>query len=294
MLGNQTFFFNDLNFLEGIVFCRDWGTLEWRLQTSRFRLKLWFKLFCLNIEKIGILNIVLKILLIFVGCSRPMSLSRKKQEIYKRRFCSAKRIRGAEDRAILVGDHKQLGPVITEHNLCRAYLSMLERCLWEVRCLFFFSPPSGEDWCLNNKPTRFWVSDFSQRMHSLKLTARPWKLMFGKLGSFLGMPCFQVRTASFGEGITPQNQSNIAGSGVFFFEPTKNLRRRNGVWKPPKFSPQFFFKDFWHLRISRLKAKNEELKRVCDEYASKWVGVGLWIIWVSPSWWNDAWEWSSI
>ena len=39
-------------------------------------------------------------------------------------------IRGAEDRAILVGDHKQLGPVVTEHNLCRAYLSMLERCVW--------------------------------------------------------------------------------------------------------------------------------------------------------------------
>lgn len=34
---------------------------------------------------------------------------------------------GAQDRAILVGDHKQLGPVVTEHNLCRAYLSMLER-----------------------------------------------------------------------------------------------------------------------------------------------------------------------
>eukprot|EP00438_Fugacium_kawagutii_P018448 Skav204777 [mRNA] locus=scaffold763:52885:62453:+ [translate_table: standard] len=36
---------------------------------------------------------------------------------------------GAEDRAILVGDHKQLGPVVTEHNLCKAYLTMLERPL---------------------------------------------------------------------------------------------------------------------------------------------------------------------
>eukprot|EP00435_Cladocopium_sp_Y103_P024346 s2392_g5.t12 len=31
----------------------------------------------------------------------------------------------AQDRAILVGDHKQLGPVVTEHNLCRA--PILER-----------------------------------------------------------------------------------------------------------------------------------------------------------------------
>ncbi|CAL1129451.1 unnamed protein product [Cladocopium goreaui] len=37
----------------------------------------------------------------------------------------------AQDRAILVGDHKQLGPVVTEHNLCRAYLSMLERPILE-------------------------------------------------------------------------------------------------------------------------------------------------------------------
>lgn len=34
---------------------------------------------------------------------------------------------GAEDRAILVGDHKQLGPVVTEHSLCKAFLVMLER-----------------------------------------------------------------------------------------------------------------------------------------------------------------------
>ncbi|CAE7220129.1 unnamed protein product, partial [Symbiodinium sp. KB8] len=33
----------------------------------------------------------------------------------------------AQDRAILIGDHKQLGPVVTEHNLCKAYLVMLER-----------------------------------------------------------------------------------------------------------------------------------------------------------------------
>jgi len=37
----------------------------------------------------------------------------------------------AQDRAILIGDHKQLGPVVTEHNLCKAYLVMLERPILE-------------------------------------------------------------------------------------------------------------------------------------------------------------------
>jgi len=37
----------------------------------------------------------------------------------------------AEDRAIMVGDHKQLGPVVTEHNLCKAYLVMLEKPMLE-------------------------------------------------------------------------------------------------------------------------------------------------------------------
>eukprot|EP00930_Biecheleria_cincta_P043143 TRINITY_DN29665_c0_g1_i1.p1 TRINITY_DN29665_c0_g1~~TRINITY_DN29665_c0_g1_i1.p1 ORF type:complete len:2234 (+),score=365.95 TRINITY_DN29665_c0_g1_i1:40-6741(+) len=37
----------------------------------------------------------------------------------------------AQDRVIIVGDHKQLGPVVTEHNLCRAYLVMLEKPMLE-------------------------------------------------------------------------------------------------------------------------------------------------------------------
>jgi len=37
----------------------------------------------------------------------------------------------AQDRAIVVGDHKQLGPVVTEHNLCRAYLTILEKPMLE-------------------------------------------------------------------------------------------------------------------------------------------------------------------
>jgi len=37
----------------------------------------------------------------------------------------------AEQRVVVVGDHKQLGPVVPEHNLCRAYLDALERPLLE-------------------------------------------------------------------------------------------------------------------------------------------------------------------
>merc|ERR1712061_378230 len=37
----------------------------------------------------------------------------------------------AEQRVVVVGDHKQLGPVVTEHNLCRAYLQALEKPMIE-------------------------------------------------------------------------------------------------------------------------------------------------------------------
>ncbi|CAE8641354.1 unnamed protein product [Polarella glacialis] len=37
----------------------------------------------------------------------------------------------AEQRVVIVGDHKQLGPVVTESNLCRAYLGMLETPMLE-------------------------------------------------------------------------------------------------------------------------------------------------------------------
>ena len=48
-------------------------------------------------------------------------LIRDNEKLWVRTDISA----GAEDRAILVGDHKQLGPVVTEHNLCRAKLPRL-------------------------------------------------------------------------------------------------------------------------------------------------------------------------
>jgi len=37
----------------------------------------------------------------------------------------------AEQRVVLVGDHKQLGPVVTENNLCRAYMGALETPMLE-------------------------------------------------------------------------------------------------------------------------------------------------------------------
>jgi len=37
----------------------------------------------------------------------------------------------AEERVVVVGDHKQLGPVVPEHNICTAYLSALETPMLE-------------------------------------------------------------------------------------------------------------------------------------------------------------------
>ena len=153
-------------------------------------------------------------------------------------FCSAKRIRGAEDRAILVGDHKQLGPVITEHNLCRAYLSMLERCLWftlgrsDVWVFFRRTVVKIGVWTTSQQDSgcQIFSKNTLPETNSSPVKIDVWKTLV----PFLGCHVFRCELLVSGR-VSP--------------------RRRNGVWKPRKFSPQFFLR---FLALENLQAQGKK------------------------------------